>query len=83
MIIGNNNYNPEANNFKNKMGAIRNNTHIGYSSKEIKPNAHKDVNNSNEMLHESLEILQDRFNKGLITYDDFMKQVNRLNKLRK
>jgi len=84
MIIGNNNYNPNANNFKNKMTAIKNNSLLGHhTSKEIQTNAYKDVNNSNEMLQESLEMLQERFNKGLISYDDFMKQVNKLNKLRK
>ena len=74
MIIGNNNYNPEANNFKNKMNAIKNNANtIGQHSNEIHMNQYKDVNNSEEMLSQSLEMLQERFNKGLISYDDFVK----------
>ena len=66
------------------MNAIKNNAStINNSSKEIHTNQYKDINNSNEMLNESLEMLQDRFNKGLISYDDFIKQCNKINKLRK
>ncbi|MBR5370211.1 MAG: hypothetical protein IK137_02785 [Bacilli bacterium] len=84
MIIGNNNYNPDANNFKNKMTAIKNNANtIGKNSKEIHMNQYKDINDSNEMFTQSLEMLQERFNKGLISYDDFIKQCNKLNKSRK
>ena len=72
MILGNNNYNPDANNFKNKMNAIKENkTIMGQNPKTIQTNAHKDINNSTEMLNQSIEMLQERFNKVLISYDDF------------
>lgn len=76
MIIGNNNYNPKANNFKNKMNNIK-------TTGPIQTNPHKDINNSNEMLESSFNMLQQRLNMGLITYDEFQKQCNKLNKLRK
>ena len=65
------------------MNAIKENANNIGQTQEIHTNAHKDINNSNEMLEQSLEILQDRFNNGLISYDDFIKQCNKLNKLRK
>jgi uncharacterized membrane protein len=84
MIIGNNNYNPEANNFKSKMTAIKNNASMmNQSNREMHINQYKDVNNKDEMLTQSLEMLQERFNQGLISYDDFIKQCNKLNKMRK
>ena len=85
MIIGNNNFNSNNNNFKNKMDAIKENSkNIGNNhSNPISTNQYKDVNNSNEMLDRSLDILQDRLNKGLISYEDFQKQCTRIGKLRK
>ena len=80
MIIGNNNFSPNNNNFKNNMNSIRNNNSI---SNNMHTKQYKDINNSNEMIDESIEMLQDRFNKGLIKYDDFIKQCEKLNKLRK
>lgn len=82
MIIGNNNYNPNNNNFKSKMNVIKNNS-IMKPSHNMQTKQYKDVNNSNEMIEESLKLLQERFNQGLIAYDDFIKQCNKLNKLRK
>ena len=52
MIIGNNNYNPDANNFKTKMNAIKENaSHLENQSKEIHTNQYKDVNNKEEMIN--------------------------------
>ena len=46
-------------------------------------NKYTDINNKNEMLDKSLQVLQDRLNNGLISYDDFQKQCAKLGKLRK
>lgn len=85
MIIGNNNYNPNANNFQNKMKAIKNNAktirHNGMNNENI--NKYRDINNQNEMIDKSLAMLQERLNNGLISLDDFQKQCEKLGKLRK
>lgn len=81
MIIGNNNFN-ENNNFQNKMNTIKENKQI-FNNNPINPtntNQYKDVNNRNEMLEGSFNILKERLDKGLISYDEFMKQCNKLRK---
>ena len=81
MIIGNNNFN-ENNNFQNKMNTIKENKQI-FNNDPINPtntNQYKDVNNRNEMLEGSFNILKERLDKGLISYDEFMKQCNKLRK---
>lgn len=84
MIISNNNFNSNANNFQNKMNSIRENANnFTSNSNSINTNRYKDINNSNEMLDKSLEMLQDRLNHGLISYEDFQKQCAKLGKLRK
>ena len=83
MIIGNNNFNSNNNNFKNKMDAIKNNSLNLEHSNINNTNKYKDINNQNEMIDRSLEILQDRLNKGLISHDEFQKQCAKLGKLRK
>ena len=84
MIIGNNNFNSNDNNFKNKMNAIKENANnFTSNSNSINTNRYKDINNSNEMADRSLDMLQDRLNRGLISYEDFQKQCAKIGKLRK
>ena len=84
MIIGNNNFNSNDNNFKNKMNAIKENANnFTSNSNSINTNRYKDINNSNEMSDISLDMLQDRLNRGLISYEDFQKQCAKIGKLRK
>ena len=78
MIIGNNNNNNsfnQSNNFQNKMNIIKENAkNIGNNHPNpINTNQYKDINNSNEMLDRSLNMLQDRLNKGLISYEEFLR----------
>ena len=77
MIIGNNTFNPNANNTKNKISSIKHNFNMAQQKQ------YKDVNNRNEMLDQSLAVLQDRYNNGLISYEDFIKQCDKIGKLRK
>lgn len=86
MILGNNNFSKE--NFQNKMNAIKNNASNMNSNKSINTNSistnqYKDVTNQDEMISRSLEMLQERLNKGLISYEEFQKQCTKLGKLRK
>ena len=86
MIIGNNtSFNNNDNNFRNKMDAIRENSknmNDNHSS-SISTNQYKDINNSNEIIDRSLDILQDRYDSGLISYEDYYQQCVKLGKLRK
>ena len=82
MIIGNNN-NFNDNNFQRKLDSIKENANNHKHNDNPHIKQYKDINNSDEMLNESISILQDRLNKGLISYEDFMKQCDKLNKLRK
>ena len=85
MIIGNNDFNKD--NFQNKMNAIKNNasnmnsntSNINYAN----TSQYKDITNQDEMISRSLEMLQERLNKGLISNEEFQKQCNKLGKLRK
>jgi len=83
MIIGNNDFNKD--NFQNKMNAIKNNASSMRNNpmSNEKINKYKDVNDQNEMIDQSLAMLQERLNNGLISLDDFQKQCEKLGKLRK
>ena len=77
MIIGNNNFK----NFGRKINTTDNSiSKPNFNTEEIK---YKDVNNSKEMLDKSMIMLQERFKKGLISYEEFTKQCEKLNKLRR
>ena len=85
MIISNNNFNSNNNNFKSTVNSIKNGsidtTHNHIDT--IKPKAYKDINNKDEMIEQSIAILQQRLSKGLISIDEFQKQCEKLGKLRK
>lgn len=84
MIIGNNNsFNktPNLNNIGKNIN-MNNNTQQkpGLIHEEAK---YKDASNSNDMLDKSMVMLQDRLQNGLISYEEFTKQCEKLNKLRR
>jgi len=77
MIIGNNNFK----NFGRKINPTDNSiSKLNLNTEESK---YKDVNNTNEMYEKSMIMLQERFKKGLISYEEFTKQCEKLNKLRR
>ena len=89
MIIGNNNnnFNNDNMNFQNKFNTIKeenkkNNININSYSNDH-TNKYTNVYDKNEMIEKSFTILQERLNNGTITLDEFNKQCNKLNKLRK
>lgn len=82
MIISNNNFNSNNNNFKNNINSIKNSS-INIDGTHINQKAHKDVNNRNEMIDQSIAMLQQRLNRGLISLEEFHKQCEKLGKLRK
>ena len=85
MIIGNNSFN-QNNNFQSKMNSIKNNaSNMEHSSSNTTTHtsAYKDINNKNEMIDKSIEMLEQRLRNGLITHEEFQKQCAKLGKLRK
>jgi len=89
MIIGNNNNNNNLNNqtFNNRFNNIkeeskkfesRTNTIVNCES----PLQHSNVTSKNDMADKSFNMLQERFNNGLISLEEFTKKCNLLNKQR-
>ena len=87
MIIGgNNNFskNPFRNNNSNNInnnsnysnGLINNNR----PRQPISQNHYKDINNTQEMRERSFEILQQRYNDGLISIEEFSRKCENLRK---
>ena len=83
MIIGNNNKPTFNSNFNERFQTVKN--------KNIKPqeinqiqnkNQYTNVTNKNEMADKSFAMLQERFNNGLISLEEFKQKCNQLNKLR-
>ena len=82
MIIGNNDFNKD--NFQNKMNAIKNNaSNMNSNIDHTNTSQYKDITNQDEMIDRSLEMLEERLKKGLISHEEFQKQCARLGKLRK
>ena len=90
MIIGGNNNlnkNPFRNNnnlnknlnYNNNNGFINNNQ----PKQPISQNPYKDINNTQEMRERSFEILQQRYNDGLISIEEFSKKCENLRKQNK
>ena len=82
MIIGNNNsFTP---NFDKKFQAIKNDSNNNKNSFSQNKNTNKytNVTNKNEMADKSFNILQERYNNGLISLEEFKEKCNKLNKLR-
>jgi len=82
MIIGKNDFNKD--NFQNKMNAIKNNaSNMNSNIDHTNTSQYKDITNQDEMIDRSLEMLEERLKKGLISHEEFQKQCARLGKLRK
>ena len=81
MIIGNNNYNTNSNFMKNNTPSNNNgNRHTLPERKAAQINAN--VMDKNDMADKSFAMLQERYENGLISIEEFTKQCNKLNKLR-
>ena len=78
MIIGKNtNFQPKQNNF------IKPNENRGFINPTTKPNPtmqHADIMNKNEMHDKAFSILQERYNQGLISLEEFNKKCEQLGK---
>ena len=80
MIIGNKNYNTNANFMKNNAPSNDNSKHTLPERKAAQIKA--DVMNKGDMADKSFAMLQERYENGLISIDEFTKQCEKLNKLR-
>lgn len=93
MIIGNNNnenkfkdnnfldndtFNSQFNDYKENSKIKHKNIFV----KDLKDQKYTNVNNKDDMYDKSLAMLNDRLKNGLISFDEFNKQVNLLAKRR-
>ncbi|MBR6949396.1 MAG: hypothetical protein IKH54_04335 [Bacilli bacterium] len=93
MIIGNNNNENkfkdnnflDNDTFNNQFNDYKENSKIQHKNifvKDLKDQKYTNVNNQNDMYDKSLAMLNDRLKNGLISFDEFNKQVNLLAKRR-
>ncbi len=95
MIIGNNdngnrfkkensNFLNVSNNFNNKFKQYQENKKSDNNIfvKDIKEQKYSDINNTDDIYNKSLAILNERLKNGIISLDEFTKQVNLLAKKR-
>ena len=89
MIIGGNN-NGSKNPFRNNNNSLNNNFNYNNGfvnnnqpKQPISQNPYKDINNTQEMRERSFEILQQRYNDGLISIEEFSKKCENLRKQNK
>lgn len=94
MIIGNkNNENilkkqPKfTSNFEERFNKIveensKSNENISSFNESSQTTKYFDVNNKNEMADKSFAMLQERYNNGLISLDEFTRKCNQLSKIR-
>ena len=67
--------------FNTKMNMIKENSNNYHPIQEsINPMQHSNVLSKNEMHEKSFQMLQDRFQKGLISLEDFNKKCKELSK---
>ena len=88
MIIGNNNNENKFknknflnDNFEDKFKQYKDNSKHQNKNifvKDIKEQIHANVNSKDEMYNKSLAMLNDRLNNGLITLEEFNRQVKEL-----
>ena len=72
MIIGNNKQNNQGNEIKPQN-----------FTDDINQKQYTNVLSKNDMADKSLAMLQERYRQGLISLDEFTKQCNKLNKIRR
>ena len=87
MIIGNNNFKDQKPNFTYNFDErfqtiVNENKTNNNSNFNENINNYSDVNNKNDMTNKSFAMLQERYNNGLITIEEFTKKCNQLNKQR-
>ena len=93
MIIGNNNNENkfkdnnflDNDTFNNQFNDYKENSKVQHKNifvKELKDQKYTNVNNQNDMYDKSLAMLNERLKNGLISFDEFNKQVNLLAKKR-
>jgi len=93
MIIGNNNNENkfrdnnflDNDTFNNQFNDYKENSKMQHKNifvKDLKDQKYTNVNNKNDMYDKSLAMLNDRLKNGLISFDEFNKQVNLLAKRR-
>ena len=86
MIIGNNNFNN--NNFTNKFNRIkkegeRNKERLNPTLVDKKANNYSNTKSKQQMADKSFAMLQDRYNNGLISLEEFTRKCNNLEKQRR
>lgn len=94
MIIGNNKndnmFKPQpkfTSNFDERFNTVveeglKNNNKISPFNESNKTNKYSNVNSKHEMADKSFAMLQERYNNGLISLEEFTKKCNQLNKMR-
>ncbi len=93
MIIGNNNNENkfrdnnflDNDTFNNQFNDYKENSKMQHKNifvKDLKDQKYTNVNNKDDMYDKSLAMLNDRLKNGLISFDEFNKQVNLLAKRR-
>ncbi|MBQ6497339.1 MAG: hypothetical protein IJI58_01330 [Bacilli bacterium] len=83
MIIGNNNPTNNSNFLKNNTSNHNMpNTPVNTIKEKTAAQINANVMNKNDMADKSFAMLHERYEKGLISIEEFTKQCNKLNKLR-
>ena len=81
-----NNYNPVQNNNNNLNNNINNNTNNNTNNNPVNSDKsflkNSNATSKNDMLDKSFAMLQERYNNGLISLDEFNKKCNQINKMR-
>jgi len=83
MIIGKGNNNFLKTNFNNRMNTIKDNVKnlVGpVENQQINTMQHSNILDRSEMKEKSFNMLQDRYNKGLISIEEFNKKCSELGK---
>lgn len=62
---------------ENKNNMLRQN----HNNISLNSTAHSNINSKKEMTDKSFNMLQERYNQGLISLDEFTKKCNQLNKM--
>ena len=82
MIIGNNNMNNNSNFIRNNNPINNNSNHHNVLPERKAAQINANVMNKNDMADKSFAMLQERYENGLISLEEFTKQCNKLNKIR-
>ena len=87
MIIGNNNSFNSSENFEKRFNNIKeqaqkNQGRVNPFKVDNKALNNNNIFNKKDMADKSFAMLQERYNNGTITLEEFNKQCNKLNKLR-